>query len=245
VIVKRRLRLWVLLGVLVFVAYIFYTEFRPTWYPYYTRLRGRRTVPEALAGFREEAEARLGARFDAAGVPYPPERVTFLVFKAEKQLELWSTGGGRRRYVHAYPVLAASGHAGPKLREGDRQVPEGRYRVLDLNPNSAYHLSVLLNYPNTWDHEQALADGRSQPGGDIFIHGRDVSIGCIAVGDEAIEELFLLAAELGVRNVTVLIAPNDLRGRRPAHTHPANPPWTAELYAQLRRELSRFQRPEP
>jgi murein L,D-transpeptidase YafK len=76
----------------------------------------------------------------------------------------------------------ASGKAGPKLREGDGQVPEGIYRIDGLNPNSSYHLSLKLNYPNDFDLEQARTEGRTELGGDIFIHGKAVSIGKTRAG---------------------------------------------------------------
>ena len=100
--------------------------------------------------------------------------------------------GGRQRcqgFVLADPILAASGVSGPK-REGDKQVPEGFYRIELLNPNSRYHLSLRVNYPNADDLERARQDGRalSTLGGDIMIHGGSASIGCLALGDPAVGE---------------------------------------------------------
>jgi murein L,D-transpeptidase YafK len=124
------------------------------------------------------------------------------------------------------------------------QVPEGRYRVLWLNPMSSYHLSMRLDYPNAFDQAQARREGRTRLGGDIFIHGRAVSIGCLALGDEAIEELFVLASEVGVARLRVLIAPIDFRARdlRPDERR-ADLPWLDGLYADLRRDLARYPRP--
>ena len=118
-------------------------------------------------------------------------------------------GAGVR--VRSWPVLTASGGPGPKLREGDRQVPEGVYSVDQLNPNSAYHLSLRLNYPNAFDRAHAATDGRERLGGDIFIHGKDVSIGCLAIGDDAIEELFWLAGTAGKDAFTTVIVPTEGR----------------------------------
>jgi murein L,D-transpeptidase YafK len=140
------------------------------------------------------------------------------------------------RRVKDYPVLAASGVLGPKLREGDRQVPEGIYRVPALNPRSRFHLSIRLDYPNEFDLAQALRDGRSEPGSDIFIHGGAASIGCLAMGDEIIEELFLLARDTGLAKLSVIIVPTDFR-RREFPPPPGAPAWTAELYARLRAEV--------
>ena len=91
------------------------------------------------------------------------------------------------------------GASGPKIQRGDKQVPEGVYGISYLNPNSAYHLSLGVNYPNAFDREMAAKDGRKNLGGDIMIHGKNVSSGCLAVGDEPAEELFVLAAEVGTR----------------------------------------------
>jgi murein L,D-transpeptidase YafK len=80
-------------------------------------------------------------------VSYPPREVTFIALKQEKKLELWARNSGEFRFIRDYDIQAASGVAGPKLRQGDRQVPEDIYRIAGLNPNSHYHLSMKLNYP--------------------------------------------------------------------------------------------------
>jgi hypothetical protein len=201
---------------------------------------GTRTVEDVVAKMGPAAEARLQPHFTAARAAYPPPRIALVVLKEEKRLELWAEAAGRWVLLHAYPVLAASGGPGPKRREGDRQVPEGLYAIESLNPNSGYHLSMKLDYPNAFDRRWADADGRDNPGGDIFIHGKAVSIGCVAVGDEAIEELFCLVQRVGVENVRVLIAPREMRGRAPVAGLPVDPPWVSELYATLARELRAF-----
>lgn len=190
-----------------------------------------------------EARSRLKPYFHAAGAPWPSDSIALLVFKKEKRLELWAH---RRswRFVRHYPVLAASGYAGPKLREGDYQVPEGLYRIVMLNPKSSYHLSMKINYPNEFDLLHAREDGRAKPGFDIFIHGRAVSIGCVAIGDPAIEELFALVTDVGMRKVSVIIAPEDFRSNSGPIARPADAPlWVNDLYAKLYRELRRFPRP--
>jgi hypothetical protein len=196
-----------------------------------------RTVEGVVGQLGPAARERLRPHFTAAGVPYPPRAVTLLALKEERRLELWAGRANAMRLVRSYAILAASGGPGPKLRQGDLQVPEGAYRIPWLNPNSLYHLSMKVDYPNALDRRQARRDGRTDPGGDIFIHGRDVSIGCIALGDPAIEELFVLAADVGLPRVKVLIAPRDLRlhaGRGVASGRPA---WVDELYRSLREEM--------
>jgi murein L,D-transpeptidase YafK len=185
-------------------------------------------------------ERRLRPACEAAGLPYPPGELALLAFKDSKMLETYARPPGEGwRFVRAYPVLAASGEPGPKLREGDRQVPEGVYRVELLNPNSRFHVSLRLDYPNDFDRRMARADGRTELGGDIMIHGNAVSIGCLAMGDEAAEDLFVLAALVGKERVTVMICPTDLRLSPPVISN-EKPGWVKTLYATLAQELHAF-----
>ncbi len=203
--------------------------------------QGRYSVEDRLAQFGDAARARLAPHYAAAGVAWPGKRVALLAFKDSDRLELHAQdAGGAWRAIRSYPVLAASGGLGPKLREGDLQVPEGFYRVAFLNANSLFHVSLRLDYPNAFDREQARADRRRELGGDIMIHGKAVSVGCLAMGDAAAEELFTLAADIGMANIEVLIAPTDLR--RPGHPPlPTWPAWVAGLYARLEESLRRFE----
>jgi len=213
---------------------------RPLWYPLYTAVRGRRTLSDVISAYGPSVDARLLPRFEAAGLSNPPLRLALIALKKERLLELWAADDAGWKLVHTYPILAASGHAGPKLREGDRQVPEGVYCVEALNPNSSYHLSLKLDYPNELDRRMARADGRTNPGGDIFIHGGARSIGCIAVGDEAIEELFVLAGRSWPCEIKVIIAPHDVRAGQPFAEPPDAPAWLPELHDTLRAELAAF-----
>jgi len=239
----RRALPLVAVGVIALVAAILSRHGRWLWVPAYRAVAGERSVDDVLKAYGPAAGKRFLPRFDRAGVPYPPTRIALLGFKAEKRLELWAEKDGTWAFIHAYPVLAASGTTGPKLREGDRQVPEGIYKLEYLNPNSSYHLSLKINYPNAFDLKHAKAEGRSQPGGDIFIHGKSVSIGCLAMGDAAIEELFCLVARVGASNVTVILAPNDLRTAKPVTDLKTAPTWVPQLYQQIRAALQPFHRP--
>ncbi len=186
---------------------------------------------------------RLAPSFEAAGVSYPPERVALIGLKSERVLEVYAASAdGDFRFICAYPVLAASGRLGPKLREGDAQVPEGIYSVRELNPNSLYHLSLWLNYPNEFDCARAAEEGRNEPGSEIMIHGNAVSKGCLAMGDAAAEDLFVLAALAGINNVTVILAPVDFRQRALPDLPQALPKWSGELYDDLQCELARYRR---
>jgi len=198
-------------------------------------------VADVLREYGPHVHERLEPVFARARADYPPHHVYLLAFKKERKVELWVDGWKHRPvFVRSYPILAASGKAGPKLREGDLQVPEGIYRILYLNPNSHYHLSMKINYPNRFDREMAEIDGRTDLGGDIFIHGENLSIGCIAVGDPAIEDLFVLMAESGVRNAEVVIAPRDLREKPPPKVTKVELRWLPVLYRRISRALQRF-----
>lgn len=114
--------------------------------------------------------------------------------KQEKKLEIWAKNKHQATYklIKIYDFCVLSGVLGPKRRSGDKQVPEGVYQVTNFNPQSDYHLSFKINYPNQSD--LVLSD-KKNPGSDIYIHGDCVSIGCIPLGNENIEELYLLAAK--------------------------------------------------
>ncbi|MBC7171325.1 MAG: hypothetical protein H5U40_02800 [Polyangiaceae bacterium] len=203
---------------------------------------GSRTVPQVLAELGP-VDRDLGVRSEAAGVRWPPARTTWLAFKEERRLEAWVAGAeGGFVQLATYPILAASGETGPKRREGDEQVPEGFYRLTALNPNSRYHLSVRVDYPNEEDITHRRVS-RSAMGGDIFVHGSHFSIGCIAVGDRAIEELFVLAARVPAGGRRILIAPVDFRSRPEGAA--GDEPWVRDLYVRLREALGSFAPAEP
>lgn len=231
----RHIRVVIVAVAVVIAAGLFVVYGRGLWYPLLLQITGPRTVADAVAKYGSAARARLKPRFERAHVAYPPKKIALLVFKNERRLALWCDG----RFIRDYPVLAASGHAGPKLQQGDYQVPEGVYRIEWLNPNSSYHLSMKVSYPNAFDRQMAARDHRTNLGGDIFIHGKNVSIGCVALGDPAIEELFTLAADTGPQRIKVVIAPNDLRTGG-AIFHESAPSWIRELYRTVAAALAEF-----
>ncbi|MEM6257957.1 MAG: L,D-transpeptidase family protein [Planctomycetota bacterium] len=236
---KQRIGLLVL-GVVLLAVGLLVVFARPLWNPYYVRLTGGRSVQDVINQYGPDAKARLCPHFEAAGVAYPPSALALIGIKEEKQLELWAHEAGHDwTLIHTYPVLAASGVAGPKLREGDRQVPEGVYKIEGLNPNSSYHLSMKVDYPNAFDLKQAKADGRDQPGTNIFIHGKAASIGCLAIGDPAIEELFVLVAAVGKDNVEVILLPHD-PDTKPLTPSKNMPAWTEALYDLLQQAVADF-----
>ena len=217
--------------------------------------RPAKTVDDRLAEFGAPARERWRARFAAVGGSYPPTEVAFLALKEERTLEVYAPVDDPRspwRRIASFPILGASGGVGPKLREGDLQVPEGIYRIESLHPDSLYHAALRLDYPNEFDRSMAGRDGRadsgSRLGGDIMIHGRDRSIGCLAMGDPAIEELFTLTADAGADVVRVVIAPWDLRTRAapdPTTIDETARPWAPELYKAISRVKAQLPREDP
>jgi len=202
------------------------------------------TVEERVAQVGAAARARLRPSFDAAGVSYPPQRAVLVGLKVEQRIDLYAAGRDAEiRYVRSYPIHAASGGIGPKLRDGDEQVPEGLYRISALNPNSQFHLSLRIDYPNSLDRRRAEADGRTNLGGDIMIHGGAASIGCLAIGDLAAEELFVLAAETGVTNLRVVLSPIDFRYGALTALHAPARPWVPALYGEIHAALAELPRP--
>lgn len=196
-----------------------------------------KSVEDRVQEFGQIVGDRLMRQFKAAGVEYPPTRLTFIGIKQDRVLEVRAVVRDEEsRLICRYPILAASGGLGPKLREGDRQVPEGIYRVRELNPNSVFHLSIWLDYPNEFDWARAGEEGRVEPGSEIMIHGGEQSAGCLAVGDGAAEDLFVLAARVGIENVTVILTPVDFR-RQSFAPLDGTPRWTAELYDRIAEEL--------
>ncbi len=200
-------------------------------------LSGQWTVENILQDYSAYTTRKLNPYFAKAKVSYPPREVIFIALKQEKKLELWARDSGEFRFIRDYDIRAASGVAGPKLRQGDRQVPEGIYRIEGLNPNSHYHLSIKINYPNEFDIFHAWQEGRADLGSDIFIHGKAASIGCLAMGDDVIEELFVLTAQVGTENVKVVIAPHDPRIFPLEVDSEKLPEWTPELYSIISREI--------
>jgi murein L,D-transpeptidase YafK len=196
----------------------------------------KKTVADRVEEFEGKVVPKLRSLLSAAGVNYPPNQVSLVFFKNDQKLRVYA-GEKNLVFIKEYPVLAASGHPGPKLLEGDNQVPEGIYKIEALNPNSTFHLSLRVNYPNDFDKKMGDIDGRIKLGSDIMIHGRNVSIGCIAIGNEAIEELFILAAQSNWQKWELLLAPHDLR-KQPRMAQANLPTWVEQLDKMLLAKLN-------
>jgi len=129
--------------------------------------------------------------FQGHGLAYPPRDIYIRSFKSNNEMELWARDSDTAKYtlVKQYHVCALSGILGPKRCEGDRQVPEGFYFIDDYNPKSDFHLSMLLNYPN---YSDLMMGDKKRPGGDVYIHGGCLTVGCLPMTDGVIQELYVV-----------------------------------------------------
>jgi len=202
--------------------------------------RATRTVEQVLTLYQQVGLTRLKRAFKQANINLPPQELRLLAFKREQRVELWARDYGEWKSIKSYPFTANSGKLGPKLRQGDKQIPEGIYNIIGLNPNSSYHLSMKLNYPNQFDLQHAKLEGRHKPGNNIFIHGKDLSVGCIALGDAAIEELFVIVAMTGKENTQVIISPYDFRDKKLVRSW-KSPQWSKALYTNISAALNRLE----
>lgn len=200
---------------------------------------GAISVAERMDQIAPTVRSRLRPWFVRQRMTYPPDRIALVAVKDEQRLKVYSPDeSGDWQFVMQYEIAKLSGKPGPKLRAGDNQVPEGVYNITFLNPESKYWLSLALNYPNTFDRRQAKKDKRSNLGGDIMLHGWWFSTGCIAVGNTAAEDIFVLAKDTGLDNTKVVITPTDFRNETPEQALPTKPAWVSELYSDLEEELN-------
>lgn len=209
------------------------------------KLNWDKAIDNAIKRYGLRVEPQLISYFSKAGVSYPPREIALLAFKSERKVELWAKNSSQTwTHIHNFPLTGFSGRLGPKLRENDKQIPEGVYKLVNFNPFSSMHLSMMINYPNSFDRQKGYMDGRKELGNNIFIHGKNLSVGCLAVGDLAIDQLFILARRVGLKNIQVIIAPNDLRHQKPSTSTFAQPRWLPELYKQISESLKPFKKPK-
>jgi murein L,D-transpeptidase YafK len=209
------------------------------------KLNWDNAIERAVKRYGLRVEPQLISFFKKANVSYPPQEIALLAFKSERKVELWARNPKQPwQHIHNYPLTGFSGRLGPKLRENDKQIPEGVYKLVNFNPFSSMHLSMMINYPNNFDREKGYVDGRKHLGNNIFIHGKNVSVGCLAIGDLAIDQLFILARRVGLKQIQLVIAPNDLRLGKPSTSSFAQPRWLPELYKQIATSLKPFDKPK-
>ena len=164
--------------------------------------------PDRVALSRKFYEPTIKAAVENAGLQYPPNELFLRVFKFENALEVWARNDpdSPMALVVEFPLVDVRAR-GPKRAEGDRLTPEGCYRIVDFNPESAGYLSLRLNYPNLSDR---IRGDHKKPGKDIFIHGGGYSTGCITVSFPEIAQLYLLALDTQRKPIQVHIFPHKL-----------------------------------
>ncbi len=169
-----------------------------------------------VAGAFSNHELQMQNEFASKGLVWPAKYLFIRSFKFDSQLEIWVKNEAKEKFklYKTYKICMQSGSMGPKRLQGDYQVPEGFYYINEFNPHSNYHLSLGLNYPNASD--KILSDS-IRPGNGIYIHGSCVSVGCIPVNDNDIEEIYLLssyAREAGQEYIPVHVFPVRYNNRR-------------------------------
>lgn len=167
----------------------------------------QKTYPRVRMAY-ERKEELFFMKCRSREIPETFGNIYIRAFKQEGTLEIWvQRPGGEFALFNEYKVYAQSGTLGPKRQQGDAQVPEGFYHIIDFNPFSNYHLSLGINYPNESDMKLSHAPKK---GGDIYIHGGQVSAGCLAMTDYYIEDIYMAAVKarsFGQQQIPVHIFP--------------------------------------
>ncbi len=198
------------------------------------------SLDKRMQWLENEVPPRIQDPLKELGLEKGKTALTLIVYKKERSVELWKSGL-KPKFIKSYPMTGFSGKLGPKNKQGDRQIPEGIYKTHILNPNSKYHLSIGINYPNDNDKKRGKKNKIRDLGGDIFIHGKNVTIGCVPIGDQWIEELFYIVGKVGLKNTEVFIAPSHLPF--PSFTElglDGSDDLIKEKYLKLSEELKKF-----
>jgi murein L,D-transpeptidase YafK len=207
---------------------------------------------QAAAPIRDTAVRRISLppKMDPPGVPTPADRDRRLrekgleegapmfirVFKAEAELEVWLHKGERYELFATYPICYFSGRLGPKLREGDRQAPEGFYSVAHMHRHGRWPRSFDIGFPN------ALDRANKRTGSAILVHGGCSSIGCFAMTNALMEEIFTLAdraVDNGQASVPVHVFPFRMTDENMAAQR--EHPWSF-FWANLKQAYDIFER---
>ncbi len=205
------------------------------------KLDWNKAIDQAVSRYGIRYEPEIQNWFKQANVAYPPKEIALLAFKSEQKIHLWAKDDKNQwKDVHQFSLTAFSGKLGPKLQEHDMQIPEGIYQIKSFNPFSSFHLSLMVNYPNRFDKIKGIKDRRKKLGNNIFIHGSNLSAGCLAIGNKGIDQLFLLVRRTGLSNVKLIIAPNDMRCNKPKTPITGQPKWLPQLYAKINNALKPF-----
>jgi murein L,D-transpeptidase YafK len=148
---------------------------------------------ERVRQARDRTDRKIRKMFRDSGLSETPKYIYWRAFKLEDQLELWASDTSTNAYkrIKVYNICRGSGDLGPKRKFGDMQVPEGMYYIERFNPNSNYHLSMKVSYPNEVDLKFA---SKENPGNEIYVHGDCVSVGCIPMTDSVMQEIYWITA---------------------------------------------------
>ncbi len=207
---------------------------------WYHNLKPKYTTAQVVTKHEKKIFNKLQSEFQKAKINTTNFEIALLAFKDSKKLELYiKSPKTAYQLIRTYDFTAFSGKIGPKLKNGDKQIPEGIYTMDYLNPNSRYHLSLKVSYPNAFDQEKAKLDNRTDLGGDIMIHGKKVTIGCIPIGDKNIEEVFTLAAKSSNQKFPIIISPTDFR-KNSIFPVIEGIDWEKELYSDIETELKKY-----
>ncbi|MBK9256860.1 MAG: L,D-transpeptidase family protein [Saprospiraceae bacterium] len=211
---------------------------RSLYIPIVQKIKGKETVESIIHRIESSVWERLETNLGLAGYKMDyPHKIILVAFKEEQKLQVYSDDFNGKKLIKEYPFTAYSGRLGPKLKEGDKQIPEGIYKVEYLNPNSSYYLSIKINYPNKYDKSKSVLSSEAEMGNDIFIHGKSVTVGCIPIGDDGIEEVFVLTNKAFNYEVKVIISPRDFRKNK-EYPQIDNIEWENELYDLISHELN-------
>ncbi len=159
-----------------------------------------------------EKESLIVNHLKSYGIDLKNIEILLIAYKKERQLQLWAKNKSDNFYkkIKVYQFSSFSGTLGPKRKQGDFQIPEGFYLIDRFNPLSSFYLSLGINYPNESDRKKSKV---KDLGGDVFIHGDNVTIGCIPITDDKIKELYIYAVEAknnGQKRINVAIFPAEL-----------------------------------
>jgi murein L,D-transpeptidase YafK len=163
----------------------------------------QKALPPRVQLARDTYDINLEKLLLSKGLSYPCKHLYIRILKFDKTIEVWGSDNGTYALLKTYPIAQLPGSLGPKLREGDLQTPEGFYFMGAMNPYSQYYLSLEIKYPNKAD--SIRSPYKQMYGGDIYIHGSDVSAGCTPIGDRNIAELYWLCYRFRVHNPGVKI----------------------------------------
>jgi murein L,D-transpeptidase YafK len=201
------------------------------------------TYPRVRQAYKDK-EGIVKQSLKTAGIDINKMEICIRAFKEEKELQVWARNNEDAAFklVRIFYFCASSGTLGPKRKMGDNQIPEGFYQIIRFNPSSAFYLSLGIDYPNASDKVLGV---KGKLGGDIFIHGDCVTIGCIPITDDKIKELYIYCVESKNNGnpIHVTIYPAKLTEQKymQLKNEYKNQPNQLSLWEDLYKEYSSFE----